>query len=100
MHAIYSIFGIRENEMFDSRSPFYGKLECRKSLVSTETDEVRSRALPGGLSITVSKPVLRVRPPDGAGESSESTVAADVKSSVPVRPCMYLKIASYQHHIQ
>lgn len=47
--------------------------------------------LPGGLSITVSKPVLRVRPPDGAGESSESAVVADAKSSVQLRPCIYLK---------
>lgn len=49
-----------------------------------------ARYSPGGRSITVSKPVRRVRPPDavGTGISSEST--APFSSVFVKRPCMNL----------
>lgn len=93
MHAIHKEFLILNGQIFDISNHWnqWNVGECHDF---HQMNECRSKFLPGGLSITVSKPVRRVRPPGGAGESSESTAVADDTSSVQLRPCIYLKISS------
>lgn len=70
---------------------------CEKQFLLCKNKIIKYKNIPGALSITVSRPVRRVRLPeaDGAdgvdGSIALSFAFGDDRSS-PLRPCIYLKM--------